>query len=290
MSIKHIPEGGDFEFPKEFGFHGSHGAKVPVSDSENVERHSPPGMKSPHRSRHTRMAESGQSDHGHLPHEGHEPEAAYAHGGHHAVEEGEDKDLESHGMAHGGHHHMHPHGHHVVRVEHHPHGVVHHHAHGGYTVHHHDGAISHHHRHGGVIAHHAAPHMAHGGHPDGHHSGEGTYVGERAHGGHHGDEAEDRKLFGEMMKEHEGEGHARGGGMEPRLPRGMRPKAARHQSEIGSEMPVNRPPRAPRASRTPPNMMPGDTMGMGVQPSSEPDAAGAGQGIPQLKHGGRPRH
>jgi len=93
--------------------------------------------------------------------------------------------------------HAHPHGHHVVEVEHHEDGsVTHHHAHGGMTHHHADGHISHHHAHGGEISAHEGHQGHHGGHssvhahPHGHHVThveslhDGSEVHHHSHGGY----------------------------------------------------------------------------------------------------------
>lgn len=105
--------------------------------------------------------------------------------------------------------------------------------------------------------------------------------------GGHADAAQDRALISKMMKEHEaseGErmGKARGG--RARLPTGMKAKALQRHS------PINTPPRNPTRTTTPRNIMPGGQMAYGVQPSSEPDRAGSGQGIPQLSNGGRAKY
>ena len=159
--------------------------------------------------------------------------------------------------------HMHPHGHHVIHVEHHPDGaVVHHHAHGGFTVHHADGHMTHHAM-GGEECH------ARGG--EQHSSGEGTLV-ERMKGG----DSEDHMAFG--------------GAKRPHLPRNMTPKVGRSRP-LGEESAVNKPPRNPAQSTTPRNAMPGGEMGMGVEPSAEPDEPdmsgdSAGGGMTQMRKGG----
>lgn len=123
--------------------------------------------------------------------------------------------------------HMHPHGHHVVHVQHHPDGkVVHHHAHGGFTVHHADGHISHHAHGGAEVGHeanmaHGAHHMAHGGtHPHGHqvmHTSEhdGMHIEHHAHGGysvHHPDgQVTHHDAHGGVCHAHGGMHYAHGG-------------------------------------------------------------------------------
>ena len=193
--------------------------------------------------------------------------------------------------------HVHPHGHHVVHVEHHADGrIVHHHEHGGHTVHHVDGRITHHHEDGAPV-HAGAVH--HG--VEGHHDTESEYVhrargGRMAEGGHakhrDGDLAQDKAMIKKAFRQHENAEHhgehedltlARGGlaGHRVSLPRGMKPEVARHHS------PIDMPPRNPNLTTTPRNQMSGGVMPYGVEPSAEPDQAGAGQGIPQLRRGGR---
>lgn len=164
MTMKHLKDGEDFgpsHFSKDFGFHGS------AEGTGKGEHH--PGA---HKSKPQR--EHGKKSSGHIGHEGHEMQEhdVYAGGGHAA--------------------HMHPHGHHVVDVEHCADGsVVHHHAHGGHSVHHASGEITHHHAHGGHISAHES--YSHGAsvhsHPHGHHVTHVSSHGEKevhhhAHGGH----------------------------------------------------------------------------------------------------------
>lgn len=192
-------------------------------------------------------------------------------------------------FAHGGAtNHMHPHGHDVVKVHRQNDGsVVHHHSHGGYTIHHAGGAITHHAA-GGEICH------AMGGpiHDDGHVHDSSELAHRFARGG---DVEQDKAMVKKGIHEHEDQEHhgehsdielARGG--HPRLPRNMLPKVG-HARDIGSEMPINRPPRNPMHSTTPRNAMPGGAMGYGVEPSAEPDVAGSDQGLTQLGKGGRAR-
>lgn len=112
MGIRHIPDGQDFQYDESFGFHGSaqkHATprgRRPTTTAPNTEPNEPPVIENTHED------DSMNVDHGN----------SYAHGGH-----------------------VHPHGHSVVRVEHHHDGrVVHHHEHGGHTVHHADGRVTHH--------------------------------------------------------------------------------------------------------------------------------------------------
>lgn len=158
-----------------------------------------------------------------------------------SADEAYGRGVDERGAAHGGH---------IVRTEMDANGgCVMHHAHGGRTHVHADGSMTR--------------------HPPG---------GMPSQGGH-ADEAQDRKLFGHMMAEHEGaEGKARGG---PIVPRRMKPIAARRHS------PIETPPRNPNTTTTPRNIMPGGKMAYGVEPSDEPDVAGSTQGIPQLRRGGR---
>ena len=306
--MKHIPDGGDFEFPTEFGFHGGH-------DVANLGKH---------RSKNT---ENSRGDHeSHLVHKGPERNV-YAHGG--EV------------------HHTHPHGHHVVHAETlHDGSVMHHHAHGGYSHHHPDGTVTHHHSHGALAegpdmshvepGHEESDHFAHGGevgghhkmssvhtHPHGHevthvsHGHDGSEIHHHSHGGytiHHsagGVSHHDREGFSPEMQtlehsqaykhggraEHEGHGdleqdksmikkafrqhdqHEHGGAKEEiALARGGMPRPS-----FGTKQ--------PRSTPTPRNARPaGGQVPYGEEPSAEPDVAGSDQGGMQgLKHGGRPR-
>ena len=148
---------------------------------------------------------------------------------------------------------MHPHGHHIVGVEQNSGGAIHRHAHGGYTMHHNDGRVTHHMADGAPMG------MAGGGRMP------------------KSDEAQDKAMITKAVHQHEQHDHKgeaetalklrRGGGipkMKPRLPRGMRPKAARDKS------PVNTAPANPMVTATAPNDMPGGNVPYGVQPSDEP--------------------
>lgn len=284
MAIKHLRDGEDFSaagghFSRDFGFSGSaEGESGPKSASPPFAQEGP--TRGP---KHVaEPVEAGGGDyargghvhpHGDCPRGGPEAHASgghivhHHHGGHsihhpdghvtHHLHDG----AEARPLAHGGEamSHMHPHGHHVVRVEQHSDGrVIHHHSHGGHSVHHPDGHISHHHEDG-------TPAMAEGGGMAavGMHSDSSTYVGgNRRDGG--------------------GEGYAMGG--RTRIPRSFTPVAERHRS------PIETPPRNPTKTTSPRNDMPGGQMGYGVQPSAEPDVAGSEEGIPQMKHGGRHKH
>lgn len=306
--MKHIPEGGDFFSPehasahRDFGFHGSaemsphagsaaRDARGPKAHAEPMEHgggeYAHGGHMHPHGGQIVR--EEHRADGGkvcHMSHGGmtiHHPDG---HVTHHQHDGREVKAAEGGAM---GMSHMHPHGHHVTNVEHHADGrVIHHHEHGGHTVHHTDGRITHHMSDG------SPAHMAHGGIEGMHDSSE--YV-HRARGG--GIEAE-KGLIKKAFREHENAEHhgehedlhlARGGyaGKAASLPRGMKPAASRHHSPIGSEMPVNKPPRNPGMTTSPRNAMPGGQSPYGVEPSAEPDMAGSDQGISQLRRGGRAR-
>lgn len=112
-----------------------------------------------------------------------------------------------------------------------------------------------------------------------------------------GGDAHEKGLIKKAFREHDHhmhDGHSEtiklaGGGMRPSLPRGMRPVAARHHSEIGNEMPINKPPRNPNHTMSPRGEMPGGVMGYGNQPSAEPDDAGSEQGISGMRKGGHHR-
>ena len=288
MAIHHIKDGESFKYPTDFGFHGSaEGETGPKSASppyaEDVPTRGPKHVAEPTemgegppgdyaRGGHAHMAHGGESHpHGHcprgepMPHAGGGHIVHHEHGGHtihhpdgHVTHHHHDGSP-VHEAAHGGAmHHMHPHGHHVVRVEHHADGrVLHHHDHGGHTVHHPDGHITHHHEDG------TPAHMAAGGHAMGHQHDSSEYV--------HGGAAEHHARHGDGM--------AMGG--RTRIPRSFVPQAERRRS------PIETPPRNPMHSTTPRNSMPGGQMGYGVEPSAEPDMAGSDQGIPQMRRGGR---
>ena len=316
MAIQHVKDGADFfghdaghdAGHRSFGFHGSVGAPAPTRGGSPPYASSEPTAGPKRRAEPGEMGEQAPSDYAtgggvhHHPHGHHvvrsEPHHAggtvhhHAHGGmtiEHAdghVTHHHHDGKEVHAAEGGSMHHMHPHGHHIVKVEHHADGrVVHHHAHGGHTVHHMDGRITHHHEDGSPV------HMMHGG-MEHMHDPEGEYV-HRAHGGSMGEE---KALVRKGIRQHESHEHGgehtdlhlrRGGvamGERVRLPRGMRPPAERTHS------PVNTPPRNPNLTTTPRNAMPGGEMSYGVEPSAEPDMAGSTQGIPQMNRGGRARH
>ncbi len=94
-----------------------------------------------------------------------------------------------------------------------------------------------------------------------------------------GDVAQDKAMVTKGVHEHEDHLHhgehtemhlARGGRM-PRLPRNMKPKAARFHP-LNEESALNRPPHNPNVTRTPRNAMPGGQMGYGMEPSDESGA------------------
>jgi hypothetical protein len=106
------------------------------------------------------------------------------------------------------------------------------------------------------------------------------------------DERADKALVKKAVHQHEVHEHhgeltdlhlARGGitGHRQRLPRSMKPAMMRPRS------PIETPPRDPGITTTPRNQMSGGALGYGVEPSAEPDTAGDGQGIPQMRRGGR---
>lgn len=217
----------------------------------------------------------------------------------------------AHGGAMGGAH-LHPHGHAVTHTEPHPHiegAFIAHHSHGGHTVHHKDGHVTHHHSGGapatgmmGVEQMHDSSEYAHGGHhrmadggslePGGAYN-KGGRAGRRENP--KGGDGREKALITKAVHQHENHEHggehtdlhlARGGmaGMRTRLPRDMRPAAARQHS------PIETPPRDPKLTTTPRNQMSGGEMPYGVEPSAEPDMAGSEQGIPQMRRGGRAHH
>lgn len=316
--IRHIADGENFQFDRDFGFHGSAEGQAPKHGANPGYAR---GGRHERRGREEHMARGGE----------HRPEPGYAHGGHEGHHEHPDghhvvsshhhedgRHVEHH--AHGGHtvhhpdgrtEHHHAHGHSV----HHPDGrTEHHHAHGGHSIHHADGMVVHHHAHGGHTVHHPGGMTEHH-HADGsvtHHLPDGSTQhhdsSEYAHGGHHMahrarggampggehgdlDAEQDKKMVAKGIHQHEDHEHggehtdlhlARGGivGEHTRIPRSMRPSAEKMHTPIGDEMPINRPPRNPRMSRTPPNAMPGGEMGYGVQP---PDDSAD---VPAMRRGG----
>lgn len=238
MAIKHIPDGGDFEFSREFGFTGS----------------APPRK---------RFATGGKVHGGN-----------YADGG-----DVEGDDAMPPAMAEGGeHHHLHPHGHHVVHVEHHAEGgVTHYHAHGGFTHHHPDGHITHHDAAGSAVS--GMPHMGVEGMHDeseyahrkgGEIGGEMGLVHEAEHLAKRAKSHEKEEAH-EEMGEGEREGKAFGGPM-------LR-KPGMHGRRMGPPHGMNTMPPAPHTA--PPMSPAGGAMPMGVQPSDE-----GGGGIPQMSKGG----
>lgn len=218
--------------------------------------------------------------------------------------------------------HVHPHGHHIVRVAHEEDGrVVMHHAHGGHSVTHMDGMITHHHHDGSPVD---GGGMGPQGREEMHDESEYAHNGmardvptrdasraspnnirpedssnDYAKGGRSRDPdaAEDKAMIKKGISQHENHEHggehtdlklAGGGGfphMRPRLGPAMRPKAEKMHS------PINTAPRNPGRTTTPRNAMPGGQLGYGVEPSAEPDQAGADQtGIPQMRRGGHKKH
>lgn len=288
MAITHVK--GDFgpeHFSRSFGFHGSaesdqpspqRGGSPPFAGNEPTR-----GPKS--RPEPMEMGEQTPGDfakggaihphhhpHGHhVAHVEHRHDGVviehHSHGGMthhhpdgHVTHHHHDGSHVAHHATGGAAHHMHPHGHHVVHVEHREHdgAVVHHHHHGGHSVHHADGRITHHHPDGSPV------HDARGGGIEHMHDPEGEYAHRARGGGEH-------------------EEHLRRGGM-AHLPHGMKPPGMRPHS------PIETPPRNPNMTTTPRNMMPAGEMGYGVEPSAEPDMAGSEQGISQLRRGGRAKH
>lgn len=297
MTIRHIPDGQDFQFDRSFGFHGSaegHKAEppfagdVPTRGSKKVPEpmdvgggdyakggamhHHPHGHHVVHSEHH---AATGGMMHHHA-HGGHSIEHPDGHMTHHH------HDGSPAHAAHGGgmHSSMHPHGHHVSHVEHRSDGnVVMHHAHGGHTVCHAHGGMTHHHQDGSPV-HEGMMHGIEQMHDS----------SEYAHGGHHrSDMAQDKAMIKKAFMQHENHEHhgehtdlhlARGGMRHATLPRGMKAPIMQHHS------PIETPPRNPKFSRSPRNEMPGGQMAYGVEPSAEPDMAGSEQGITQMKRGG----
>lgn len=305
MGIKHIPDGGDFEFSKDFGFHGSAG---PDSPDTRGPKHMPEpeeeGGGDYNRGGKSRRNEGMMSEH--MMRRGGQEEHRAAGG--HMIEHPDGRVTHHHED--GGHHTVHPDG----RVEHHyaggGHSIVHpdgrivtHHAHGGHTEHHPDGKRVEHHADGGRTVHHMSGEVEH--------HDASTYLGRQgsedgyARGGHaDSDMAQDKRMIKKAFRQHEDAEHegeheelhlARGGvpNEHPRFPRKMQPKARGLHSPIGSS-PIERPPANPKFTRSQPNAMPGGEMAYGVQPSDEsggmapgPDADGP---MPAMARGGAMRH
>lgn len=263
MAIRHIKDGENFQFDRDFGFHGSAEAPVRDNDRDGHGPSSPPYADASKTRADYRESPSNMSREG-------GPTENYAEGGH----------VEHHPEGHRTHHH--PDGTHSV---HHMDGrVMHHHMDGSHTVTHPDGRIVEHHAMGGHTVHHS----------DGreeHHDHEGRMTIRHPDGSmdHHDSSEYVHRAKGGAM--HEGtENYARGGmaGERARLPRGMKPTAERPHS------PINTPPRNPNLTTSPRNAMPGGQMPYGVEPSAEPDDAGSdqsgmGAGMPGMKKGGHAR-
>lgn len=181
MAIHHLKDGEDFgprHFDRSFGFHGS------AEGVDQATRGNPGSGASVERGAPNGYAHGGNVDQDTVGNPGS--------GG--STERGAPNSY-----AHGGH--MHPHGHHVVRVRHHEDGrVVHHHAHGGHTVHHPDGHITHHESDGSFV------YTPHAGEPmmDDHGADGDTYVERMRHGGHH---EEHRRHGGHHMEHRRHGGH-----------------------------------------------------------------------------------
>lgn len=304
MAIRHLRDGEDFSaehFPSDFGFTGSAKAERVTGAGRSAKMERNTGQPAGEHGGMPGYAHGGsEHPHGHDIRSS-EPRADGAmvhhhrHGGmsiehpdgrmtHHMHDGAEVMDHAMGGMQEPTHH-MHPHGHRVERVEHNADGrIVMHHDHGGQTVHHPDGHISHHMEDGSPAA------MMTGG-VEGMHDSEGEY----AHGGkmrgERGMMAEEKKMVKKGIREHEDHEHegehtdlhlARGGmpSGKIRMPRGMRPAAARTRSPIGGQKPDSM--TTPRN-----NYAPSGQMGMGIEPSAEPDQAGSDQGIPQMHRGGK---
>lgn len=298
MGIKHIPDGGDFEFSKDFGFHGSseRDTRGPKHMPEPAEEGGGDFARGGKMGRNEGMMKEHM-----MRRSGHEEHRAR---GGSMVEHPDGRVTHHHED--GGHHTVHPDG----RVEHHhadgghmivhPDGrTVHHHAHGGHTVHHHDGRREEHHAEGGVTYHHLDGTAEHHDGSEYAHRGMGREEG-YARGGHADpDIAQDKRMIKKAFRQHEDAEHhgeheelhlARGGipSEHPRFPRAMQPKARGLHSPIGNS-PIERPPANPKFTRSPPNAMPGGEMAYGVQPSDEaggmppsPD----GDTLPAMARGG----
>ena len=286
MGIKHVAE---FEFPREFGFHGSATPSTKSAHESKPTRER--GHKGPHHASHDgsehhmghMYADGGEVKHPHGHHivhsEHHEDGSTHHHHAHGGVSvEHADGHMTHHHHdgspvqhhAEGGSHHMHPHGHHVVDVQHHADGrVVHHHAHGGHSVHHKDGRITHHNSDGSPAAEH---HMSHGGSESYHDSSEYAH----RHMAKGGDVAQDKAMIKKAFKQHDEDLHG-GKHEELHLARGG-------HAGMKAAMPINRAPMNPENTPTPRNMYPAGQMGYGVEPSSESNKA-----PPRMARGGSHR-
>ncbi len=135
----------------------------------------------------------------------------------------------------------------------------------------------------------AHPSHKHGGHVDGHKRKHRLDRKHRAKGGRaHGDEAEDRKLFGKMLKEHDRKGHAAGG----RAHHGKKGHVTTNvivAPQGGGNRPAGGPPPAlaappPRPPMPPPGGPPGMAGPPGIGAGGPP---GMPPGMPPRKRGGR---
>lgn len=171
---------------------------------------------------------------------------------------------------------MHPHGHKVIRAEHqHDGSVIMHHAHGGFTTCHADGGMTHHGADGEHI-------MAQGGYARGGHHHDSSEFAHRHRGMKEGS-AEEEATESPSFEAKE-DGMARGGHRRPHMPPGV------HKPRMASEhSPINSAPRNPMRTPTMRNQMPAGEMGMGVEPSAEPDVAGADQAGAPFRRGGHAR-
>ncbi len=290
MAIRHIKDGADFQYDRSFGFHGSAEGSTQGPDHHPVKPPFAGGKDTSEPKRKSEPEEVGGGD--------------YAHGGRTHRAGGGPMDA-PHDPPMGGMS-EHPHGHEPMgkMTPHAMGGMCQHHAHGGITVHHPDGRMTHHNFDGSPAGmRHGGHHMAGGGSVEGQDMqmvNEANQVYSRAgHGAEPFGTESDPSQGGQFSEIHPdspdtsgpgmSEKYARGGftGDRPSLPRGMKPHAARRHSEIGSEMPMNKPPSNPNLSTGPRNTMPGGKMGLGVEPSAEPDMAGSEQGITGMKHGGQ---
>ena len=297
MAITHVK--GDFDeshFPKDFGFSGST-EKGPKGRTGAKDRNDPAAAttkpvtaENDHPAEESEGGGSNFAKGGNIHPDGHDPHGTHhrpdgmiiimhTHGGHTlhhpdghvSHHDAEGNEMHAHGgehmnpgYAHGSAVHTHPHGHAMIG---HPESMpdgseIHHHAHGGMTVHHADGRITHHDEHGSMVTHAEKAMMK-------------RAVSQHEDQEHEGDHAEIHL--------------ARGGapGMRPRIPKAMRPKSETMHS------PINTPPKNPMRNVSPRNAAPGGALGYGVEPSAEPDTAGADQsgmgdqGVPQFSRGGR---
>lgn len=222
MTIKHIPDGAGFEFPREFGFHGS---------------------ATPERKRFAtggtvhggNYAEGGEVEHEQ------EARADHAEGGHMHPHGHEVVHVERHHDGSVTHHHVHG-------------GFTHHHADGHISHHAHDGSDVEHMAHGGMEQTHDSSEWAH--------RANGGHMGDREMIHEADTLAKNvKKHETEEMREEKGEGEhmAFGGIHRPMMPRGGMPHPG--GSRVMAPRPGTPPPSSPAGGAMPMGVQPSDEAG-----------------------------